>query len=50
MVDELPGKKYNGLTKDLYKAIFSNALKSQKGLIERSFEKANALCYFASVF
>ncbi len=47
MVDELlPEKKYNGLAKDLYKAIFfQRPLKSQKGLIGKcSFEKSKTRC------
>jgi CRISPR-associated endonuclease Csn1 len=46
-VDELlPEKKYNGLAKDLYKAIFfQRPLKSQKGLIGKcSFEKSKTRC------
>ena len=47
IVDELlPEKKYNGLAKDLYKAIFfQRQLKSQKGLIGKcSFEKSKTRC------
>lgn len=42
----LPEKKYNGLAKDLYKAIFfQRPLKSQKGLIGKcSFEKSKTRC------
>lgn len=42
----LPEKKYNGLVKDLYKAIFfQRPLKSQKGLIGKcSFEKSKTRC------
>jgi CRISPR-associated endonuclease Csn1 len=47
IADELlPEKKYNGLAKDLYKAIFfQRPLKSQKGLIGKcSFEKSKTRC------
>ena len=47
IVDELlPEKKYDGLAKDLYKAIFfQRPLKSQKGLIGKcSFEKSKTRC------
>ena len=47
MADELlPEKKYYGLAKDLYKAIFfQRPLKSQKGLIGKcSFEKSKTRC------
>lgn len=47
LVDEiLPEKKYSGLAKDLYKAIFfQRPLKSQKGLIGKcSFEKSKTRC------
>lgn len=42
----LPEKKYSGLAKDLYKAIFfQRPLKSQKGLIGKcSFEKSKTRC------
>ena len=42
----LPEKKYNGLAKDLYKAIFfQRPLKSQKGLVGKcSFEKSRTRC------
>lgn len=42
----LPEKKYSGLAKDLYKAIFfQRPLKSQKGLIGKcSFEKSKSRC------
>lgn len=42
----LPEKKYNGLARDLYKAIFfQRPLKSQKGLIGKcSFEKSKTRC------
>jgi CRISPR-associated endonuclease Csn1 len=42
----LPEKKYTGLAKDLYKAIFfQRPLKSQKGLIGKcSFEKSRTRC------
>ncbi len=42
----LPEKMYNGLAKDLYKAIFfQRSLKSQKGLIGKcSFEKSKSRC------
>ncbi len=42
----LPEKKYNGLAKELYKAIFfQRPLKSQKGLIGKcSFEKSKTRC------
>ncbi|MBP8887659.1 MAG: type II CRISPR RNA-guided endonuclease Cas9, partial [Flavobacterium sp.] len=47
IADELlPEKKYNGLAKDLYRAIFfQRPLKSQKGLIGKcSFEKSKTRC------
>lgn len=47
ITDELlPEKKYNGLAKDLYRAIFfQRPLKSQKGLIGKcSFEKSKTRC------
>jgi CRISPR-associated endonuclease Csn1 len=47
IADELlPEKKYKGLAKDLYKAIFfQRPLKSQKGLIGKcSFEKSKTRC------
>nr|WP_315165406.1 type II CRISPR RNA-guided endonuclease Cas9 [uncultured Flavobacterium sp.] len=47
IADELlPEKKYNGLAKDLYKAIFfQRPLKSQKGSIGKcSFEKSKTRC------
>lgn len=42
----LPEKKYSGLAKDLYRAIFfQRTLKSQKGLIGKcSFEKSKSRC------
>lgn len=44
--EQLPEKKYSGLAKDLYKAIFfQRPLKSQKGLIGKcSFEKNKSRC------
>ncbi|WP_348825222.1 type II CRISPR RNA-guided endonuclease Cas9 [Flavobacterium aestuarii] len=44
--EKLPEKKFTGLTKDLYKAIFfQRPLKSQKGLIGKcSFEKSKSRC------
>lgn len=44
--EELPEKRYFGLAKDLYKAIFfQRPLKSQKGLIGKcSFEKSKSRC------
>nr|WP_315217469.1 type II CRISPR RNA-guided endonuclease Cas9 [uncultured Flavobacterium sp.] len=45
-VEKLPEKKFSGLAKDLYKAIFfQRPLKSQKGLIGKcSFEKSKTRC------
>lgn len=44
--EKLPEKKFSGLAKDIYKAIFfQRPLKSQKGLIGKcSFEKAKSRC------
>ncbi len=44
--EKLPEKKFTGLAKDLYKAIFfQRPLKSQKGLIGKcSFEKSKSRC------
>jgi len=44
--ERLPEKKYSGLAKELYKAIFfQRPLKSQKGLIGKcSFEKSKSRC------
>ncbi len=44
--EKLPEKKFSGLAKDLYKAIFfQRPLKSQKGLIGKcSFEKTKSRC------
>lgn len=44
--EKLPEKKFSGLVKDLYKAIFfQRPLKSQKGLIGKcSFEKSKSRC------
>ncbi len=44
--EKLPEKRYSGLAKDLYKAIFfQRPLKSQKGLIGKcSFEKSKTRC------
>jgi CRISPR-associated endonuclease Csn1 len=44
--EQLPEKKYSGLAKELYKAIFfQRPLKSQKGLIGKcSFEKSKSRC------